>query len=95
MKPGDGARFRCCSPYSIGLLSVPPTWKNSGQILRRGRVTSVCNIQHEEADRMVYDDADDYDGLNENHPNPDRRAINQYSGIRVRVSVTCAGTRWD
>lgn len=64
-----------------------------GKSYAEGGATSVCNIQHEEADRMVYDDADDYDGLNEKPPRTQiSSAINQYSGIRVRVSVTCAGT---
>ncbi|MBK8970680.1 MAG: prepilin-type N-terminal cleavage/methylation domain-containing protein [Hahellaceae bacterium] len=64
-----------------------------GKPYAEGGATSTCSIQQEEGNRMAFDDVDDYNGLNEKPPRTQiSTAINQYAGIRVSVSVACAGT---
>lgn len=57
--------------------------------------SSGCSINTEEADRKDYDDADDYNAINNESPRNaegDLLDPSAYSGFSVSVSVTCAGS---
>lgn len=54
-----------------------------------------CSIGTEEADRAIYDDVDDYNGITSQPPanaEGDSLADEGYAGFTVSVSVRCAGS---
>lgn len=51
-----------------------------------------CNIGSDGEARANYNDVDDYNGLADEPPRSSVNMLNGYSGFRVGVTVTCAGT---
>ncbi len=50
-----------------------------------------CDVPAGGGDRALFDDVDDFNGINDSPPQLVTGALSDYSGYRVQVLVTCAG----